>query len=88
MALLQCKQLTINIKLKNNTGKRFAIVLDHKLLSAPVVNVGGNGSISGNFTVESANEVALLLKAGALPAPLSIVEERTIEATLDADSVA
>ncbi|WPY00361.1 Protein translocase subunit SecD [Candidatus Trichorickettsia mobilis] len=76
---------------KNNTGKRLAIVLDNRLLSAPVVNepiLGGNGSISGNFTVESANELALLLRAGALPAPLSIVEERTIGATLGADSVA
>ncbi|WP_316353185.1 protein translocase subunit SecD [Candidatus Trichorickettsia mobilis] len=76
---------------KNNIGKRLAIVLDNRLLSAPVVNepiLGGSGSISGNFTVESANELALLLRAGALPAPLKIVEERTIGANLGADSIA
>ena len=75
---------------KENTGKRLAIILDNKLLSAPVINepiIGGSGSISGHFTVESANELALLLRAGALPAPLNIVEERTIGANLGADSI-
>ncbi len=75
---------------KQNQGKRLAIVLDNKLLSAPVVNepiLGGSGIISGNFTVESANDLALLLRAGALPAPLKIIEERSIGPTLGADSI-
>lgn len=75
---------------KNNAGKRLAIVLDNKLLSAPVINapiLGGNGIISGNFTIESANELALLLRAGSLPAPLKIIEERTIGPNLGADSI-
>lgn len=74
----------------NNRGKRLAIVLDDKLLSAPVINepiLGGRGVITGNFTVESANELALLLRAGALPAPLKIVEERSIGPSLGADSI-
>jgi preprotein translocase subunit SecD len=75
---------------KANSGKRFAIVLDNKLLSAPVINepiTGGSGIISGNFTVESAGELALLLRAGALPAPLHVIEERSIGSTLGADSI-
>jgi len=75
---------------KNNSGKRLAIVLDNKLLSAPVINepiMGGSGIISGNFTIESANELALLLRAGSLPAPLKIIEERTIGPNLGADSI-
>ncbi|WP_375332857.1 protein translocase subunit SecD [Candidatus Tisiphia endosymbiont of Psammoecus bipunctatus] len=75
---------------KNNSGKRLAIVLDNKLLSAPVINepiLGGSGIISGNFTVESANELALLLRAGSLPAPLKIIEERTVGPNLGADSI-
>ncbi|MGI4776230.1 MAG: protein translocase subunit SecD [Janthinobacterium lividum] len=75
---------------KNNSGKRLAIVLDNKLLSAPVINepiLGGSGIISGNFSVESANELALLLRAGALPAPLKIIEERTVGPNLGADSI-
>jgi preprotein translocase subunit SecD len=75
---------------KQNTGKRFAIVLDSKLLSAPVINTpitGGEGEISGSFTVESANDLALLLRAGALPAPLNIIEERSIGPNLGADSI-
>jgi preprotein translocase subunit SecD len=75
---------------RNNTGKRFAIVLDHKLLSDPVINepiMGGSSIISGNFTVESANELALLLRAGALPAPLHVIEERSIGPNLGADSI-
>ena len=75
---------------KNNAGKRFAIVLDNRLLSAPVINepiLGGSGIISGNFTVETANELALLLRAGALPAPLNVIEERSIGPNLGADSI-
>ena len=74
----------------NNQGKRLAIVLDGVVLSAPVINVpilGGDGIISGNFTVESATELALVLRAGALPAQLKIVEERTIGPNLGADSI-
>lgn len=76
---------------KNHKGQRLAIVLDHKLLCAPSINepiLGGNGVIQGNFTVESANELALLLRAGALPAPLKIIEERTIGPSLGSDSIA
>lgn len=75
---------------KNNSGKRLAIILDNKLLSAPVINepiLGGSGIISGSFTVQSANELALLLRAGSLPAPLKIIEERTIGPNLGADSI-
>ena len=73
---------------KNNVGRPFAIVLDGKVISAPVIRepiLGGSGIISGHFTVQSANELALLLRAGALPAPLKIVEERTVGAGLGAD---
>jgi len=75
---------------KNNSGKRLAIILDGKLLSAPMINepiLGGSGIISGSFTVESANELALLLRAGSLPAPLKIIEERSIGPNLGADSI-
>ncbi|XVN41162.1 MAG: protein translocase subunit SecD [Rickettsia endosymbiont of Argas persicus] len=75
---------------KNNVGKHLAIVLDNKLLSAPKINqpiMGGSGIISGDFTVESANELALLLRAGSLPAPLKIIEERSIGPNLGADSI-
>lgn len=74
----------------NNKGKRLAVVLDGKILSAPVINEpikGGDGIISGNFTVESAAELALILRAGALPAQLKIIEERTIGPNLGADSI-
>jgi preprotein translocase subunit SecD len=73
-----------------NTGKKLAIVLDDKVLSAPVINtpiLGGDGVITGNFTVESATDLALMLRAGALPAPLKIVEERSIGPNLGADSI-
>ena len=73
-----------------NVGKRFAIVLDNKIISAPVIRdaiLGGSGIISGNFTVESARDLALLLRAGALPAPLTVLEERTVGADLGADSI-
>lgn len=73
-----------------NVGKRFAIVLDGKVISAPVIRdaiLGGSGIISGNFTAQSANNLALLLRAGALPAPLTVLEERTVGADLGADSI-
>jgi preprotein translocase subunit SecD len=74
-----------------NVGKPFAIVLDKKVLTAPVIRtaiLGGAAEISGNFTTESANDLAILLRAGALPAPLKIIEERTVGASLGADSIA
>lgn len=73
-----------------NVGKPFAIVLDDKVISAPRINepiTGGSGQISGNFTVESANNLAILLRAGALPAPLTVVEERTVGPGLGRDSI-
>jgi preprotein translocase subunit SecD len=73
-----------------NHGKRFAIVLDKKVLSAPVINdpiTGGSGIITGSFTVQSANELSLLLRSGALPAPLNIEDQRTVTAELGADAV-
>ncbi len=72
-------------------GKRFAIVLDGVVVSAPTIQsaiTGGSGQISGSFTVESANNLAILLRSGALPAPMQILEERTVGAGLGADSVA
>ncbi len=74
----------------NNRGKRLAVVLDGAVLSAPVINnpiLGGDGIISGSFTVESATELALVLRAGALPAQLKIIEERSIGPNLGADSI-
>jgi preprotein translocase subunit SecD len=74
----------------NNIGKRFAIVLDDKIISAPVIQsaiTGGSGQISGSFTVESANDLAVLLRAGALPARLTVEEQRTVGAELGADAV-
>ncbi len=71
-------------------GKRLAIVLDGKIISAPTVRepiVGGTGQISGNFTFQSATDLALLLRSGALPAPLSIIEERTVGPDLGQDSI-
>jgi len=75
---------------KENVGKPFAIVLDNKVISAPVIRepiLGGSGQISGSFTVQSANDLALLLRAGALPAPLTVLEERTVGPDLGADSI-
>ena len=75
---------------KNHVGQPFAIVLDDKVLSAPVINsaiLGGSGVITGNFTVESANKLAVQLRSGALPAKLSVVEERTVGASLGQDSI-
>ena len=76
---------------KNNIGKRLAILLDNKVICAPVVNssiLGGSGIITGNFTPESARELATLLQAGALPAPLLVVEERVVGPSLGEDSIA
>lgn len=73
-----------------NVGKQFAIVLDNKVISHPRIDepiTGGSGMISGSFTDESANELALLLKSGALPAPLKVMEQRTVGAELGADAI-
>jgi preprotein translocase subunit SecD len=73
-----------------NVGKVLAIVLDDKVISLPGINepiLNGSGVISGSFTGQSANELAILLRAGALPAPLKIVEERTVGPTLGQDSI-
>ena len=73
-----------------NVGRPFAIVLDNKVISAPVIRsaiTGGRGIISGNFTVAGATDLALLLRAGALPAPLIILEERSVGPDLGADSI-
>jgi preprotein translocase subunit SecD len=75
---------------QQNVGKPFAIVLDNKVVSAPVIRepiLGGSGQISGSFTVEQANDLAILLRAGALPAPLTIIEERTVGPGLGQDSI-
>jgi len=74
----------------NNVGKRLAIVLDDKVISAPSISepiTGGRGIISGNFTFQEATDLALLLRSGALPTPLNIVEERTVGPDLGADSI-
>ena len=74
----------------NNVGKRLAIILDNKIISAPQIRepiLGGNGQISGNFTFQSATDFALLLRSGALPAPLNIIEERTVGPDLGEDSI-
>ena len=75
----------------DNVGRIFAIVLDDEVISAPQIRepiLGGSGQISGNFTFQSANDLALLIRAGALPAPLTILEERTVGPGLGADSIA
>jgi protein-export membrane protein SecD len=75
---------------QQNVGRPFAIVLDNEVISAPVIRepiLGGSGQISGNFTVQQANDLAILLRAGALPAPLNVIEERTVGAGLGADSI-
>ena len=74
-----------------NVGRPFAIVLDDEVISAPVIRepiLGGSGQISGSFTPQLANDLAILLRAGALPADLTIVEERTVGPGLGADSIA
>ncbi len=75
---------------KDHVNEPFAIVLDDKVISAPVIReaiLGGTGQISGNFTVESANNLAIQLRSGALPAKLTVVEERTVGPSLGADSI-
>jgi len=74
----------------DNVGQPFAIVLDNEVISAPVIRepiTGGSGQISGSFTVQAANDLAILLRAGALPAPLTIIEERTVGPGLGQDSI-
>lgn len=74
----------------NNVGRPFAIVLDDVVISAPVIRepiCGGSGEISGGFTVQESNDLALLLRAGALPAPLVVVEERSVGPSLGSDSI-
>ena len=74
-----------------NVGKRFAVILDGVVITAPVIRspiTGGSGIISGNFSSQEAADLAVLLRAGALPAPLSIVEERSVGPGLGADSIA
>lgn len=76
---------------QQNVGHPFAIVLDNKVISAPVIRepiTGGSGQISGNFTVDSANDLAVLLRAGALPAKLSVLQERSVGPGLGEDSIA
>ncbi len=75
---------------RQNVGNPFAIVLDDKVLSAPVIRepiTGGSGQISGNFSADSATTLAALLRAGALPAKLTVIEERTVGADLGADAI-
>ncbi len=75
---------------RTHVGRRFAIVLDGKVLSAPVIRepiLGGSGQISGNFSAQSSSDLALLLRAGALPAPLTVVEQNSIGPELGADSI-
>jgi preprotein translocase subunit SecD len=78
------------IATRDNVGRPFAIVLDNRVISAPVIRepiLGGSGQISGNFTAQSANDLAILLRAGALPAPLTVIEERTVGPGLGQDSI-
>lgn len=75
---------------KSYKGRQLAIVLDNEIISAPVINdhiLGGSGIIFGEFDIESAQELALLLKSGALPAPLKIIEEKVIGPSLGEDSL-
>ena len=74
----------------NNVGRSLAIILDNKIISAPSIRepiIGGSGVITGNFTFQSATDLALLLRSGALPAPLNIIEERTVGPDLGEDSI-
>ncbi|HSC67638.1 MAG TPA: protein translocase subunit SecD [Cellvibrio sp.] len=76
---------------KHNIGRALAIVLDERVITAPVIRgaiQGGSGEISGAFTSADANELAVLLRAGALPAPLSVIEERTVGPDLGSDAIA
>jgi protein-export membrane protein SecD len=76
---------------RDNVGRRFAIVLDNVVISAPVIRepiLGGSGQISGNFTFETANNLSILLRSGALPAPVTPLEQRSVGPDLGADSIA
>lgn len=76
---------------RENTGKPFAIILDGEVITAPRINepiLGGSGIISGQFSPEEANRLAILLRSGSLPAKLTIMEERTVGPSLGADSIA
>ena len=73
-----------------NIGRQLAIILDGKIISAPVIRdtiASGSGQISGGFTFQSATDLSLLLRSGALPAPLNIIEERTVGPDLGQDSI-
>jgi preprotein translocase subunit SecD len=75
---------------QENVGRPFAIVLDNEVISAPVIRepiLGGSGQISGSFTVESANNLAILLRAGALPAKLTVIEQRVVGPGLGLDAI-
>ncbi len=75
---------------RENTRERFAILLDDQVLTAPVIEepiCGGGGIIRGNFTAKSANELAVMLNAGALPAPLRVIDRRTVDASLGQDAI-
>ena len=75
---------------QQNVGRLFAIILDNQVISAPQIRepiLGGSGQISGHFTTQSANDLAVLLRAGALPATLTIIEERTVGPGLGQDSI-
>jgi protein-export membrane protein SecD len=75
---------------QENVGKPFAIVLDNRVVSAPVINepiLGGTGQISGRFTTQEASDLAIVLRSGALPAKLTVVEERTVGPSLGSDSI-
>ena len=75
---------------QENVGRPFAIVLDNEVISAPVIRepiLGGSGQISGSFSVQGANDLAILLRAGALPAPLQVIEQRVVGAGLGQDSI-
>lgn len=75
---------------RQNVGRPFAVVLDGKVITAPVIRepiLGGTGQISGQFTAQSASDLAVLLRAGALPAPLTVLEERTVGPDLGSDSI-
>jgi preprotein translocase subunit SecD len=75
---------------QDNVGKPFAIILDNQVISAPNINepiLGGRAQVSGNFTVDSANQLAISLRSGKLPVALKVIEERTVGPDLGADSI-
>ncbi len=75
---------------RDNVGKVFAVLLDDKVITAPVIRepiLGGTGQITGNFTADSANDLAVLMRAGALPAPLKVIEELSVGPSLGSDSI-